>query len=518
MGKIKRMDQIKSILEVYLDTKSIKGTSRRLGVSKNTVRAYLRKAYGHSEDLSKVISLDDSEFSKIFYSSISKASTQREKVFEAMVEGWLKELSKVGVTRQILWEEYRIKHADGYGYSQFCEQLRGAVQRKDLTLSLDHNPGEKIQIDFAGKKMHWVDLSSGEVHECEILVAVLPYSQYSFAVAVPSQKTSDFIEAINQTFLYFGKLPKVVLSDNLKAFVVQSNRYQPKFNELCIQLATHYKIDLEAARVRKPKDKASVENMVRTIYSRVYAPLRNNTFHSLAELNEGIRTQIDLHNNKPYQKKPGTRLSVFEQLESPVMRDLPTDLFEIKLTTKAKVQRNYHVFLGEEKNYYSVPFKYVGKQATVVYTSKIVEVYVDNQRIAIHERMLSHNNFMHRTNTAHMPRNHIEWKESQGYDAAYFLDQAQKIGEATCWAIGHILSSRIHQSQGYNSCRAILQLAKHYSNERLEKAALRCQNINKASYSLLNNILSKNMDRHTQEITLFKTPEHTNIRGAEEYQ
>jgi len=117
MGKIKRMDQIKSILEVYLDTKSIKGTSRRLGVSKNTVRAYLRKAYGHSEDLSKVISLDDSEFSKIFYSSISKASTQREKVFEAMVEGWLKELSKVGVTRQILWEEYRIKHADGYGYS-----------------------------------------------------------------------------------------------------------------------------------------------------------------------------------------------------------------------------------------------------------------------------------------------------------------------------------------------------------------------------------------------------------------
>ncbi len=518
MGKIKRMDQVKTILRVYLETESIKGTARRLGVSKNTVRTYLRKARSHCDDLSKVLLLADTDFLKVFYFSESKASNSRVAVFEDKVNEWIKELSKVGVTRYLLWEEYREEHPDGYGYSQFCEQLRQVVRRKDLTLSLDHKPGEKIQIDFAGKKMQWVDPSSGEVHDCEVLIAVLPYSQYSFAVAVPSQKTPDFIEAINQTFLYFGKLPGVVLSDNLKAFVVRSNRYEPKFNELCVQLATHYQIDLEAARVRKPKDKASVENMVRTIYSRVYAPLRNKTFHSLAELNEGIREQLAIHNNKPYQKKAGTRQSVFEQYELPVMKDLPSDLFEIKQTTKAKVQRNYHIFLGEEKNYYSVPFKYVGKQTTVVYTSKIVEVYLDNQRIAIHERMPGRDTYLHRTNVAHMPKNHIEWKKSQGYDAAYFLEQAQKIGDATCWAFGHILTSRIHQSQGYNSCRGILQLGKKYSNQRLEKAALRCQKIGKASYSILNNILSKNLDQQAEQIPLFKTPEHNNIRGAEEYQ
>lgn len=518
MGKIKRMDQVKTIIRVYLETGSIKGTARRLGVSKNTVRTYVRLARSHCDSLDKVISLTDAAFLEVFYSSENKTLTSRESVFENKVEDWIKALSKVGVTRHVLWEEYREEHPDGYGYSQFCEQLRKVVRRKDLTLSLDHKPGEKIQIDFAGKKMHWVDPSSGEVQECEVLVAVLPYSQYSFAVAVPSQKTGDFIEAINQVFLYFGKLPRVVLSDNLKAFVVRSNRYQPQFNELCIQLATHYQVDLEAARVRKPKDKASVENMVRTIYSRVYAPLRNKIFHSLAELNEGIREQLAIHNTTPYQKKAGTRKSVFEQYEWPVMKDLPCDLFEIKQTTKAKVQRNYHVFLGEEKNFYSVPFKYVGQQTTVVYTSKIVEVYLDNQRIAIHERMPGRDTYLHQTNVAHMPKNHIEWKKSQGYDAAYFLEQAQKIGDATCWAFGHILTSRIHQSQSYNSCRGILQLGKKYSNERLEQAALRCQKIGKASYSILKNILKKNLDQQAEQIPLFKTPEHNNIRGAEEYQ
>ena len=518
MGKIKRMDQVKTILTVYLETGSIKGTARRLCVSKNTIKTYIRKALASYDDLSQVLLLDDDAFLKLFYSSENKVVVNRETVFQDKVSDWIKQLRNVGVTRYLLWEEYRKEYSNGYSYSQFCEQLRKVVQQKDLTLSLDHNPGEKIQIDFAGKKMQWVDPFCGEVHNCEVLVAVLPYSQYSFAVAVPSQKTADFIEAINQTFLYFGRLPKVLLSDNLKAFVIRSNRYQPKFNDLCVQLATHYQIDLEAARVRKPKDKASVENMVRTIYGRVYAPLRNRVFHSLSELNEAIKAQLTIHNNKPYQKKAGSRMSVFTQYELPAMRDLPPDLFEVKQITKAKVQRNYHVFLGEEKNYYSVPFKYVGQQTTVIYTSKVVQVYLDNQRIAIHERLLGRGTYMHKTNIAHMPKNHIEWKISQGYDAVYFLEQAQKIGSATCWAVGYILSARIHQSQGYNSCRGILQLAKKYSNERIENAALRCQTIGKASYALMNNILSKNLDQVVEQTILFKTPEHDNIRGADEYQ
>ena len=306
----------------------------------------------------------------------------RESIFLSQINYWIKELRRVGVTRHLLWQEYRKEYPQGYGYSQFCERLKREIGRKDLTLILSHKPGEVMQVDFAGKKMRWVDIYTAEVHECEVLVAVFPHSQCTFAIALPSQKVSDFVHGLNQALLWFGKLPNIILSDNLKSYVIRADKYDPKFNDLCVQLANHYQIDLQATRVGKPKDKASVENMVSTVYRRIYAPLRNETFHSLKEINEAITIQLKAHNDKPYQKKQGNRNEIFRQYELPVMRDLPCDLFEVKKITKSKVRRDYHIFIGEEKNYYSVPFRYVGQNTTVIYTSTVVEVYIDNQRIA----------------------------------------------------------------------------------------------------------------------------------------
>ncbi len=408
MGKIKRMDQVKTIIATYLDCGSIKSTARRLKISKNTVREYLRRAEAHPAELSALMQLSDEELSKIFYKPKDSSAPEREKIFNEKKDDWLSELGRVGVTRYLLWEEYREEHPDGYGYSQFCERLRQTVVRRDLTLSLEHEPGEVLQVDFAGKPMNWVDAQTGEVHYVEVLVAVMPYSHYTFAIALNSQKVGDFIRGLNQSLLFLGRLPKVILSDNLKSYVTRSDRYEPKFNELAGQLGAHYGIDLQATRPRKPKDKASVENMVSTVYRRIYAPLRNEVFHSLEELNEAILGQLKIHNEKPFQKKQGNRRSVFEAAELPLMRHLPPDLFEIKKTTRAKVQRNYHVFLGEEKNYYSVPFQYVGNQTTVVYTASIVEVYYENKRIALHKRLLGKNAYLHRTEESHIPKSHQE--------------------------------------------------------------------------------------------------------------
>ncbi len=519
MGKIKRMDQVKTIIKAYLRTGSIKATARQLQISKNTVREYIRRAERHPKDLPELLLLPDPELLNIFYLAKNKDSNKREIVFTDKVDHWLKELRRVGVTRQLLWEEYRKEHPDGYGYSRFCERLSSVIGQRDLTLSMNHVAGEVMQVDFAGKKLSWVDSETGEVHLCEVLVAVFPHSQHTFAIALKSQKVADFIEGLNQAFVFFGGLSKIILSDNLKSYVSRADRYEPKFNELCGQLAAHYGIELQAARVAKPKDKASVENMVRTVYGRVYAPLRNEVFHSIEALNEGIIKQLGVHNSKPYQKKQGSRQSVFETFELPVMRDLPTDLFEIKKTTRAKVQRNYHVFIGEEKNYYSVPFQYVGKQTTVVYTSKTVEVYLDNQRIAIHKRLGCRNAYVHRTKDEHMPKSHLEWKKAQGYDAAYFLEQAEKTGSATRWAISQILVSRAHQSQTYNSCRGVLHLAKKYTDERLELAAVRCQKVDKVTYSMLKRILLLKLEEQPSESeNAFSMPAHNNIRGAQAYQ
>ncbi len=530
MGKIKRMDQVNSIIKNYLTTRSIKGTARQLNVSKNTVRDYIRRCRtylksnikeqreGYDEDdLSRILLLDDEKFCTIFYPQATQEETKRAQIFSEKITDWLQELRRVGVTRQLLWEEYRTLYSDGYGYSMFCEKLRKEIGRRDLTIAMEHTPGEEMMVDFTGKKMQWVDRDTGEVHTCETLVAVFPHSQYSFVIALPSQKLHDFIYGLNQALLFFGGVPKAILSDNLKSYVTRADRYEPQFTQLCEQLGAHFQLDLQATRAGKPKDKASVENAVSNVYRRIYAPLRNEVFHSLEALNAGIGQQLLLHNEKPCQKKQGTRKSIFDTFELPQMRALPSELFEIKKVTRAKVQRNYHIFLGEEKNYYSVPHQYVGQKVEVVYTSKTVEVFLAGRRITIHSRLISRGGHRYQTKDDHMPKRHQKWKKSQGYDEAYFLAQAEKIGTATYWAIQNVLVSRIHVEQSYKSCQGIFHLAKKYSNERLEAAALRCQKINKVSYTMLKRILNLNLDQLEEPKNEPPIPTHENIRGAESY-
>ena len=339
------MDQIKAILRNFHHSQSIKATARQLKVSKNTVRDYLRRALEHSNDVLKLLELEDSELENLFLKEPLDKQSVRLADFEKQTAEWIKELKKVGVTRYLLWETYRVSNPDGYGYSQFCEHLKSYVARKGLTLALEHLPGEVLMVDFAGKKLHWVDESTGELQDCEVLVAVFPCTQYCFCIALSSQSLPDFIEGINQAMLYFKGLPKVLLSDNLKAYVSKPERYEPTFTQLCEQLGVHYQIELQAARVRKPKDKASVENAVSQVYRSVYAPLRNEVFFSLQALNGAIIQQLEVFNEKSYQKKEGSRKSLFETYELPVMRPLPSDLFEIKKITRAKIQRNYHIFL-----------------------------------------------------------------------------------------------------------------------------------------------------------------------------
>lgn len=519
MAKQKRMDQIKTLLRNYLASGSIKATARQLKVSKNTVREYIRRAEAYSADLSVLLELDEEVLSRIIHAPTGDQAEKRLTVFEQKIDYWIGELRRVGVTRELLWQEYRATHADGYGYSQFCEHLRRQVAHRDLTLALDHEPGEVLMVDFAGKKMRWVDPHSGEEHACEVLVAVLPFSQYSFCIALPSQSLADFIEGLNQALLFLGALPKVLLSDNLKAYVNKPDRYEPTFTQLCEQLGAHYQLDLQATRVATPKDKASVENGVTQVYRRIYAPLRHEIYHSPEALNEAIRGQLLQHNTQPYQKKSGTRQSLYEQYELPQMRPLPADLFEIKKIASAKVQRNYHVFLGQEKNFYSVPWQYAGKQAEVLYTSHNVEIYIAQKRIATHQRLsLRGPEYRYQTREEHMPRHHQEWKKAQGYDAAYFLEQGRLIGPSTQWAMQQVLLSRIHEPQAYNSCKGILQLAKNHTPERLEQAAKRCRAAEKATYSMLKRILQLNLDQAEEEPVQLSLGLHENIRGPEYYQ
>ncbi len=153
-----------------------------------------------------------------------------------------------------------------------------------------------------------------------------------------------------------------------------------------------------------------------------------------------------------------------------------------------------------------------------MYTSRIVEVFIGHQRVAIHKRLPGYNTYRHQTQECHMPKNHQEWKKAQGYDAAYFLREAEKVGKGTYWVISQVLVSRIHQAQSFNSCKGILHLSKKYSPDRLESAALRCQKAGKGTYGMLKRILQHQLDQEDESEEQLSIPLHDNIRGPQAYQ
>ena len=510
-----RMDQIKKIIEYQQKGFSIRRIARVLGISRNTVKQYIRRF--EERDLS-VKDLNDPKFSREIYRSDQKEEDPRELDFQRRLPKLLKELGKIGVSRQLLWTEYINSFPKGFSYSRFCRRIKQYKVVQNATLRIEHKAAYRLSVDFTGKKISWVDKYSGEMHDCEVLVCTLPFSGYTFACATASQKQEDFIDGLNQCFLYIGGLPKVLLSDNLKSYVTKANRYEPTFSELCVQLSTYYGVELEAARVGKPKDKAHVERHVGIIYNRLYGPLRNEVFHSQREINTAFLTKLEKHNSQNYQGKDYSRKDLFENDEKPHLASLPSTMFEVQKSTQAKVQRNYHVILGEDKHQYSVPYQYIGKTTQITYNSKTVEVYIGLDRIAIHPRDRRKHGYS--TFAIHMPEKHKKYLEQRGWDATYFINQAQKIGPDTAWTMEQILQSKCIIEQTYNTCLGVLRLADKYTPDRLEKACTRTRSTHRVTYSILKNILKKNLDQLPLEEPndLFTLPTHNNIRGAQNYQ
>ncbi|MBK7608842.1 MAG: transposase [Saprospiraceae bacterium] len=178
-------------------------------------------------------------------------------------------------------------------------------------MHLDHDPGAEAMVDFAGKKLSYVDLSTGEVISCQVFIGVLPCSGLMFCKAVPSQNTFDFNDCINAMLKYYGGSPKTILCDNLKTAVSRPSRYEPVFTELCYQLGEHYKSCFSATRPYKPRDKAMAERCVQIAYNHIYAPLRHNTYYSLKELNAAIIECLDKLNLKKYKGSSYSRKELY---------------------------------------------------------------------------------------------------------------------------------------------------------------------------------------------------------------
>ena len=514
------MQNVRSILQLLQKGFSGRRIARELDLSRNTVKQYTDRFNACAFRLEQLHQMDDAGLHAIAYADARQMQDDdRASAFKLKVPYFLDELKGTGVTKYLLWQEYKEKYEEGYGYSQFCELFAQYRKVHEASMHFEHEPAAVMMVDFAGDYLTYVDKDSGEVIKCPVFVAVLPCSGYSFAVALPNATQPYVIKALNLCLQYFGGAPHSLKCDNMRTAVSKSCRYEPVFTDTIVQWGLHNNIALLAARVRKPKDKASVENEVKLVYQRIYAPLRNTVFFSLAELNHHIVVQLKAHHRHLLQKKDYSRHEQFVKTEQPLLQPLPVEAYCIRHAIKAKVQRNYHITLGEDRHHYSVPFSFIGKSISAIYDTDTVEIYLENKRIALHTRSFKRHGFS--TIKEHMPESHKCYSEQRGWTPEYFLGQAAKAGPSTVQYIHKVLNARSFTEQTYNACLGIMRLALAYTPQRLEAACKRALTGHNYNYTTINNILINNLDTievpDASQLTLFSLPEHTNIRGPQSY-
>ena len=506
------MEQLKQILQLKNDGTGIREIARRIGISRNSVRKYLSLLDSGTEELTNKELAD-----KAYNNDLLELNTQKHQQLFQHFESAHSELSKTGVTRQLLWKEYLQDHPDGYGYSQYCYHLNECLKHKDVSMHLEYKAADMLMIDFAGKKQHYVDMQTGERFECHVFVAILPFSGLIFCYAVPTQQTHDFASCINAMLRFYAGVPATILCDNLKTAVNRPSRYEPIFTDLCYQLSEHYVTTFSATRPYSPRDKAMVEKAVSIVYAHIYAPLRHQEFPSLQRLNTAMQEQLLLLNNKPYKNTAYSRWYFYEQQELSLLKALPPEPFAPKKVATLTVQRNYHIQLREDFLYYSVPYLYVGKKVKILYDNRVVEVYYDNCRIALHIR--KPHSKAYTTLAEHMPPNHLRMQQIKGWNKEDLLAQAAHIGTSTAQAAGLMLENSIYIEQNYKACFGMLMLQKKYTTQRLEAACSRALQGPRINYTMIKNILEKCLDK---QVSLFdeenKIPSHGNIRGKDNYQ
>ena len=424
-----------------------------------------------------------------------------------------KELKRAkGVTLQLLWDEYHDANLIDLSYSQFCRRFKKWQKLQPQSMKQTHVAGDKIFVDYSGMTFDIIDAATNEIRAAQIFIAILGASNYTYAEASWTQQLEDWIRSHIRMFEYFGGVSALLVPDNLKSAVHKSCRYEPDVNPTYAEFIKHYNTAVLPARPYRPKDKAKAEGAVLLVQRWILARLRNETFFGLDELNEAIKNLLNDLNNKPFKKIPGTRKSLFEEIERKALKPLPTIQYEYKRYKRVKVHIDYHFEL--EGHYYSVPHRHIGQHLDIWHNRHIVEAFLNAESVAVHQK--SKDKGKHTTVDKHMP---IAHQKKAQWSAERFINWGKSIGKNTQVIVEHLLNSKTHHEQGYRACLGLLSLAKKHNNEKLELACAYAIYHNtksrKSIQSILKNELYLNFESQMTKTQII--PQHQNIRGSHYY-
>jgi transposase len=420
------------------------------------------------------------------------------------------ELSRKGVTLKLVWQEYLDRNPGGYSYSRYARLYRKWLGTTDVRMLQNHKAGEKLFVDWAGQTLEIVDPSTGELWKAHVFVAALGASQYIFAKVYENEQLSNWLAAHADAFEFYEALPEIVVPDNLKAGVEKACRYEPVLNPSYADLAQFYGIAVLPARVRKPRDKAKVENAVQQVERWVLAPLREQRFLSLREANVAIGARLKELNEKIMKGPNLSRRELFELEDLPAMRPLAGARYGYAEWKKAKVAPDYHIEV--EGRLYSVPFSLVGTQVDVRVAVGTVEVFSEGKRVAAHMRSLRRRGFT--TDDAHMPEHH---KRQAKWSPERIVRWAGTIGPQTAAFAQTLLTGKPHPEYGFRICMGVMGLEKRFGQERLELACAKALALGATGYQNVKSILERNLEAAEEQPCLPSLPSHDNIRGGNYY-
>ena len=488
-------------------------------MSPSTVSDYLSRAERAGMTWEHAKPLGDAEVEARLFQQLGRGEpSQRATIDLAWVHA---ELGRVGVTLQLLWGEYAAaanqRGVRPYQYSQFCELYASFRDQRRLSMRQVHRPGEKLFLDYSGKKPRVCDAETGEVTEVELFVGVLGASNYTFAEATFSQTVPDFCASTVRALEYFGAAPAIMVPDQLRSAVKRPDRYDPDINDAFAELGQHYGVAIIPAPPAKPKGKLKVEAGVLIAQRWILARLRNRTFFSLAELNNAIAELVEELNTRHFQKLPGTRREAFEALDRPCMKALPSLRFELpqRKTTRANI--DYHISFDDRL--YSVPFGLRRKLIDVRATRVVVECFHGGVRVASHRRSYARAGTAV-TNPEHRPREHADYGE---WSPERMAQWAGRFGAHVEEVARRTMARYPQPEMGFRPVLGIIRLAEKYGPVATDAACQRALSVAGKSAPHrrhIEAILKRGIERAappSAPTVPRAVDEHEHVRGASYY-
>ena len=498
------MRQMRQVLRLHASGTSDREIGRTVGAARSTVRDAIQRAKSAGLSWPLPPELTDAVLEEQLFARPSTGAGIRRRP-EPDWSTLHRELKRPGVTIALLHEEYLACHPDGYGYSRFCDLFREFERRLSPSMRQHHVAGDKVFVDYSGKKLAIIDPQTGEIREAEIFVAVLGASNLTYAEATWTQQLVDWCGSHVRMFGVLGGVPRLIVPDNLKSAVHKASFYDPEVNRTYGALAAHYTIGVLPTRPRRPKDKSKVEAGVLFAQRYILGRLRNQSFFSLADANRAIGEVMARMNDAVMRRLGVSRRQLFDAVERSALQPLPAEPYVYAEWQFARVGLDYHIEI--HGFFYSVPFGLIGQQVDIRLTERTVEAFHRGSRVAAHERR--YNGRAHGTLAEHMPsahRHYASWSPER------FRSWAASIGPNTESLIVAILASRRHPEQGFRTCIGVLQRLRGLPRERVETIAVRAVESGILTYKGVIALIDARPSR-TAKPDQAPTISHPNVRG-----